>query len=115
MVQSSLARLVQAASQLATDVARGAASNPRARKAVVELTDAAASRIRELLAQRHKVRLGTQSLLDSFNVPVRPDRARVVPIHPLTPSWVLAAAGVHKIGCKKAWLQRPKLHAELFR
>ena len=55
MVATSLARLVHQASQVAAEATRTAAANPRARKAVLELTDAAAERIRELLSQRHKV------------------------------------------------------------
>lgn len=39
-------------------VARRAAAAPRPRKAVLELTDAAAERIRSLLAKRDKVRAG---------------------------------------------------------
>jgi hypothetical protein len=58
MVTASLARLVQQASAAAADVGRAAAANPRTRKAVLELTDAAAARIRDLLSQRHKVRGG---------------------------------------------------------
>ncbi|GBF91857.1 hypothetical protein Rsub_04962 [Raphidocelis subcapitata] len=55
MVQvPSLARLVQQASHLAAEAGRAVASNPRTRKAALEVTDAAAARIRELLSQRHK-------------------------------------------------------------
>ena len=57
MVRTSLARLVQQAAQVAAQEATPrTSSGPRARKAVIELTDAAAARIRELLSERHKVR-----------------------------------------------------------
>ena len=48
MVSGSLAALAEAVKQ--------AARQPRARKAAIELTDAAAERVRRLLEQRHKVR-----------------------------------------------------------
>ena len=48
MVSGSLAALAEAVKQ--------AARQPRARKAALELTDAAAERVRRLLEQRHKVR-----------------------------------------------------------
>lgn len=47
MVQTTLASCVEAATKLA--------KNPAAKKAVVDLTAAAATRIRDLLHARHKV------------------------------------------------------------
>lgn len=53
MVHSSLAALAQAAVELSR--------TPRVKKAALELTDAAANRIRDLLQTRHKVGV-TQSV-----------------------------------------------------
>ncbi len=73
MVRTSLVRLFAQAAQAAATDASGAAAaaaasrlgsnsaapaaggGPRARKAAIQLTDAAAQRIRELLEVRHKV------------------------------------------------------------
>jgi iron-sulfur cluster assembly 1 len=59
-MRRSIALLAQAAAKAGASAAAPAsatsAAQPRARKQAIELTDAAAARIRQLLEQRHKVR-----------------------------------------------------------
>lgn len=72
MVASSLAALAQAATR--------AARAPAARKSAIELTGAAANRIRELLDARHKVRGRLAARAGSFRGQGR-FRQRLTPRH----------------------------------
>jgi predicted ABC-type transport system involved in lysophospholipase L1 biosynthesis ATPase subunit len=62
MVQSSLARLVQAAIPISKSLT-GAANVLRGDKKVVELTDAAASHVRQLLTNGGRVSMGIHFIL----------------------------------------------------
>lgn len=132
-MHGSLARLAQAA--------RRAAAAPRPRKAALELTDAAAERIRALLAKRDKVRSGGQgwcavekarsAAAGSACAAVQRRRPRCLHKPPAPPCQPAARAhpampplccpgpalntGVPAAGGEDARLQRHGLHVELRR
>jgi hypothetical protein len=119
MVAFTLARLVQQAAQVAADSGRAAAANPRTRKAALELTDAAAARIRELLSQRHKVR-GAHAIAPGLrrgqgwlSADARRGAALLGPRPRPRCAWL--PPGVPQAGCQEARLQRSELHAQLRR
>jgi hypothetical protein len=118
-MRRSLALLAQAAAKAgapgAGQAAAAAGAQPRARKQAIELTDAAAARIRELLEQRHKVRgrgggrrvCSRARALSLGSLTVRAPEPEQPP-H-------LHTSGLPQAGRQEARVQRPELHAQLRR